>query len=290
MATLREIRQRIKGVKNTQKITKAMKMVAAAKMRRAQDRMLAARPYADKIGDLVHNLVAQVEYHPSPLLAERPVERVTLVLVTSDRGLCGGFNANAIRAASNEISSLKGKDVELVCVGRKGYDFFKKRDFNIASRYLNIFNNLGYSHAHQIAQYLMDRFTTGETDAVKLIYNEFKSVAQQKLVTADLLPIRIDASDDEQQVPQNIDYTYEPSLDRLLSALLPKYTNTQVWRSLLESFASEQAARMMAMENATDNANELIQSLTLQFNKARQAAITKEILEIVGGAEALKSS
>ncbi len=286
MATLREIRQRIRGVKNTQKITRAMKMVAAAKMRRAQENMFSARPYSSKIKELILNLVGQVEGYNSPLLEVRPVERELLVVVSADRGLCGAFNTNLIKAATAAHKESEA-EVSIVCVGKKGHDFFKKRDFTIREHYLNIFNNLDYSHANDITRFLTNEFVEGRTDSVKLVFNEFKSVAQQEVVIEQLLPISLPA--DEEEGKRHVDYLYEPSLERLLQALLPKYLGTQVWRALLESNASEQAARMLAMENATENATELIRDLTLQFNKARQAAITTEILEIVGGAEALKN-
>ena len=286
MATLREIRQRIRGVKNTQKITRAMKMVAAAKMRRAQENMFSARPYSSKIKELILNLVQQVEGYNSPLLEVRPVERELLVVVSADRGLCGAFNTNLIKATTAAVAESDA-EVSLVCVGKKGHDFFKKRDFNIAAQHVNIFNNLDYSHANEITRFITNEFVEGRVDSVKLIFNEFKSVAQQHVVAEKLLPISIDVEDSEET--RHVDYLYEPSLERLLQALLPKYLGTQVWRALLESNASEQAARMLAMENATENATELIRDLTLQFNKARQASITTEILEIVGGAEALKN-
>lgn len=287
MATLREIKQRIKGIKNTQQITKAMKMVAAAKMRRAQERMFAARPYADKIQELIQNLVSAVDESDSPFLQEREIQHVSIVVVTGDRGLCGSFNSNVIKQAIQEYDRNKDKNVSLVCVGKKGHDFFKKRDYNLSGEYPGIFNNLDFSHANEITNRLIDDFLNGKTDAVRLIYNEFKSVARQNLVTQDILPF-VQTQPEEPQ--ETIDYLYEPSQKALLDALLPRFIRTQVWRALLESFASEQAARMMAMENATDNASELIRDLTLQYNKARQASITKEILEIVGGAEALKNA
>lgn len=286
MATLREIKQRIKSIKSTQQITKAMKMVAAAKMRRAQERMFAARPYAGKIKELIQHLAAGAESSQSPLLQVRPVKRLRLVVITADRGLCGAFNSHIIRNAVNECATYVDQEVSLICVGKKGYDFFRKRDYRIAQQYSGIFHDLQYAHADQIAQSLIRDFVEDRIDAVRLIYNEFKSVASQHLVVEDLLPLKLD--DFEQSAPA--DYLYEPSQDALLQALLPKHIRMQVWRALLESNASEQAARMIAMENATDNASELIRTLTLQYNKARQAAITKEILEIVGGAEALKAS
>ncbi|MCB9066404.1 MAG: ATP synthase F1 subunit gamma [Calditrichia bacterium] len=286
MATLREIKTRIKSVKNTQQITKAMKMVAAAKMRRAQDRMFSARPYAEKIRELIQNLTASVENPQLELLKSRPVQNVTLVVITSDRGLCGSFNTNVIKKAVMEADAHRDLNLSIVTLGKKGYDFFRKRGYNIVDRKVDFYNDLQFAHANEIANSLIKRFITGETDAVKIIYNEFKSVARQNLVVDKLLPISLE----DFETQQTGDYIYEPDQAAILEALLPRHIRTQVWRALLESFASEQAARMIAMENATDNANEIIRQLTLQYNKARQAAITKEILEIVGGAEALKSS
>ena len=286
MATLREIKTRIKSVKNTQQITKAMKMVAAAKMRRAQDRMFSARPYAEKIRELIQNLTASVENPQLELLKSRPVQNVTLVVITSDRGLCGSFNTNVIKKAVMEADAHRDLNLSIVTLGKKGYDFFRKRGYNIVDRKVDFYNDLQFAHANEIANTLIKRFITGETDAVKIIYNEFKSVARQNLVVDKLLPISLE----DFETQQTGDYIYEPDQAAILEALLPRHIRTQVWRALLESFASEQAARMIAMENATDNANEIIRQLTLQYNKARQAAITKEILEIVGGAEALKSS
>ena len=306
MATLREIKQRIKSIKSTQQITRAMKMVATAKLRRAQERMLAARPYSDKIKELVYRLASEIENPEMPLLQNRPVKRLHLVVVTADRGLCGAFNSHIIKRALGEFTSHKELEISLITVGRKAHDFFRKRDYSIADAHVNIFNDLQVSHADQISKFLIEEFISGNSDAVRVIYNEFKSVAQQRLVVEDLLPVQVAESEEVQrkeekreevqheevqrQEEKRVDYLYEPSQELLLEALLPRYIKVQIWRALVESFAAEQAARMMAMENATENASELIESLTLAFNKARQAAITKEILEIVGGAEALKSS
>lgn len=285
MATLREIKQRITSIKNTQQITRAMKMVAAAKMRRAQERMFNARPYADKIRELIYHLAGDIENPALSLLQVRPVQHLTLVVVTGDRGLCGSFNSTVIKRAVSEHDAAGDVEVSLYPLGRKGHDFFRKRQYQVSDRKINFFNELDYSHAVEISQKLMQRFIAGETDEVRLVYNEFKSVAQQHLVVDTLLPIKLE----EYDTHVVRDYIYEPDQISILKALLPRHITIQVWRALLESYASEQAARMMAMENATENASELIRTLTLQYNKARQAAITKEILEIVGGAEALKA-
>jgi F-type H+-transporting ATPase subunit gamma len=291
MATLREIRQRIKGIKSTQQITRAMKMVASAKMRRAQERAFSARPYANKIEELVHQLVANIENPQSPLIQERPIQSILLVVITADRGLCGAFNSHIIKRTLTEFTQNKGQEVSLLMIGKKGYDFFRKRDYTIARHYVNIFSDLQLSNAEEISRFLMEEYISGGKDAVRIIFNEFRSVVQQRLVVQDLLPFKAPVEEEgTMPMPHSIDYLHEPSMEALLEALLPRYIKVQVWRALLESYASEQAARMTAMENATDNASELIQNLTLEFNKARQASITKEILEIVGGAEALRSA
>jgi len=286
MATLREIKQRIKSVKNTQQITKAMKMVAAAKLRRAQERMMNARPYAEKIKELIQDLAASVENPQMDLLKVRPIEHLTLVIVSADRGLCGSFNSHVIKKAITEFDEFSDIDISIYAIGKKGYEFFNKRDYNISNHKINFFNELDYIHGSEIANEVMTKFVTGETDAVHLIYNEFKSVARQNLVVEKLLPLKLETF----KTHKSVEYIYEPNQASILKALLPRHIVIQIWRALLESFASEQAARMMAMENATENAGEMISDLTLQYNKARQAAITKEILEIVGGAEALKSA
>jgi F-type H+-transporting ATPase subunit gamma len=296
MATLKEIRRRITSIKSTQQITKAMKMVAAAKLRRAQQRILAARPYARKIDELIHNLISTVENFDDPLIQERAIEKVTLVVVTSDRGLCGSFNGNIIKKTLMEVDSLKGVEVEIVPVGRKAYDFFRKRKFNLGREYINFFNDLRFDHAKEITNYLKQEFIEGKTDQIKLVYNEFKSAIQQNLIIEDLIPIQVNPKSDEKDDRETStptqhlkpDFIYEPSQNEILLQLLPKHLNIQMWRVLLESSAAEQGARMAAMENATENANELIYDLTLQYNKARQASITKELIEIVSGAEALR--
>ncbi len=289
MATLREIKRRIGSIKSTQQITKAMKMVAAAKLRRAQENIFAVRPYAYKVREFIGDLMQQIETFDDPLLEERPVERALLVVVTADRGLCGAFNSNIIRRAIQEIEGHPQIETWLVTVGKKGNDFFSKRDYRIESRYLDVFSHLQFDQAKSIVAYLIEAFVSRKVDQVKIVYNEFKSVIQQRLIVEPFLPItrRHIAAEEGKYLT---DYIYEPSKEALLKALLPKHLNVQFWRVLLESYAAEQGARMTAMENATDNATELIYELTLQYNKARQAAITKEISEIVGGAEALKSS
>jgi F-type H+-transporting ATPase subunit gamma len=289
MATLREIRQRITGVKNTQKITKAMKMVAAARLRRAQEAIISTRPYARKLGELLRHLVTKVDVNLNPLLVSRETKNVLLVVVTADRGLCGSFNSNIIKAAVNHLKTYSGFNVKMLTVGRKGTDFFGKRNFNVISKHPGIFTDLDFTDAREIVQEVTEGFLKGEYDRVDVIYNEFKSVIQQRVVIEQLLPIppeEITGKRDLHSLAQ-VDYIYEPSSSEIVNALLPRHLNFQMWRVLLESNAAEQGARMSAMDNATENAKELIHDLTLKFNNARQASITKELLEIVSGAEAL---
>jgi F-type H+-transporting ATPase subunit gamma len=297
MATLREIRRRIAGVKSTQKITKAMKMVAAAKLRRAQESILATRPYANKMKQLMRHLVTQIDPGINPLLTPREVHRVAIVIVSSDRGLCGAFNANIFKTAvahmqTNYPEYLKaGVGLKLIVVGKKGFDFFNRRDYEIYAKHVGIFAALDFNHARTIVAELTEGYLKGEFDKVELIYNEFKSVIQQRIIVEQLLPIPPEElhTNSLKSLAQ-VEYIYEPSAHEIINALIPRHLNFQMWRVLLESNAAEQGARMTAMDNATTNASELIRDLTLSYNKARQAAITKELLEIVGGAEALKKA
>ena len=289
MATLREIRRRITGVKNTQKITKAMKMVAAARLRRAQEGIISTRPYARKLGQLLRHLVTKVDVSLDPLLAGREVKNILLVVITADRGLCGSFNSNIIKAAVNHLKSYSDAKTSLITVGRKGTDFFGKRNFNVAARHPGIFSDLDFSDAREIVQEVTEGYLKGSYDKIEVIYNEFKSVIQQRIVIEQLLPIPPEETKSTEglQSLSQVDYIYEPSSAEIVNALVPRHLNFQMWRMLLESNAAEQGARMTAMDNATENARELIRDLTLEFNNARQASITKELLEIVSGAEAL---
>jgi F-type H+-transporting ATPase subunit gamma len=298
VATLREIRRRITGVRNTQKITKAMKMVAAAKLRRAQDAIIATRPYARKLGELLRHLVTQVDPGLNPLLTPREIHRVGIIVVTADRGLCGAFNSNIIKTTVSHIhehyQSYYNTDrgLRLVTVGKKGFDYFNKHDYELYSKHVGIFQNLGFNHARGIVAELTDAYLKGEFDLVVVIYNEFKSVIQQRIIVEQLLPIppeETKPAHDLRSLAQ-VEYIYEPSSAEIINALVPRHLNFQMWRILLESNAAEQGARMTAMDNATTNASELIRDLTLSYNKARQASITKELLEIVSGAEALKKA
>ncbi len=298
MATLREIRGRIAGVKNIAKITSAMKMVAAAKMRKAQDAITSARPYAQKLSDILSLLAANLEESIDPLLQQREeVSNIALIVVSADRGLCGSFNSNILRGTSYHIKRLKQDypkaNIHLITVGKRACDFFGRRSFTLVQRFPGIFTKLDYLYAQDIAHLAIDGFLSGQFDRVELVFNEFKSVVKQELVIRQFLPIepaQQPATDRaKNHTGSTIDYIFEPSRERVLSALRPKHLNMQIWRALLESNASEQAARMVAMDNATTNAKDLLRALQLNYNKARQAAITKELLEIVGGAEALKN-
>ena len=286
MANLRDIRRRIRSVKSTQQITRAMKMVAAARLRRAQEAVLSARPYANQMLAVLSSLAARVEQRSHPLLAERPVERVLLVFITADRGLCGAFNANLIRAAQEYLprSRASGMKVSMLAVGAKGRDFFRKQAIPLMGEHAGIFGRLQFSTAQEIAREIIDRYARGEVDAVDFIYNEFKSIMAQRLVVERYLPIKPFQGPEGQVL---IDYIYEHPPAEIFNALLPRYIETEVYRALLESQAAELSAKMTAMDAATNNAGELIDSLTLQMNRVRQAAITKEIIEIVSGAAAL---
>jgi F-type H+-transporting ATPase subunit gamma len=288
MPSLRDIKRKITSVKKTQQITKAMKMVAAAKLRRAQDRVIAARPYSRKLLSVIANLAGRVERAQHPLLAKREPKKVKLLVLTSDRGLCGAYNTNILRKAVETVRQLKaeGKEVSVNVVGRKGRDFFRKRSMYTLGKVWSDLGMIDYDKAADVGKNIVERFTSGDTDEVYLLYNEFKSVIQQRVMLEKLLPVEPPAEQDPFMAA--VDYLYEPNAEAILSSILPKHVEVQVFRALLESQASEMGARMTAMDSATRNAKEMIEKLTLKFNKQRQAAITKEISEIVGGAEALK--
>ncbi len=288
MATLRDIKRRITSVKKTQQITKAMKMVAAAKLRKAQERINQTRPYAESLGDVLARVAANVDSDLNPYLKKpETVESVCLVVITSDRGLCGSFNTNIIRTARQEADRLRaeGKTVKIVAVGRKGYEYFHRRDFDVVAKYINIFRDLNYEHAKEIARLVVRAYLEGEYDQVNLIFTAAVSAIKADLHNMVYLPLSAGHSDEQQH---DTDYLFEPEPEVLLRELCPKNLNIQMWRALLDSYAAEESARMVAMESATDNAQEMIDGLTLHYNKVRQAAITTEISEIVGGAEALK--
>jgi F-type H+-transporting ATPase subunit gamma len=289
MATLRDIRRRIRSVESTQKITRAMKLVAAAKLRRAQERILAARPYANKMGELLGNLVSATggaDEPPHPLLVQREGPRREIVIITADRGLAGAFNSNVIRRALDFIRESNTKQVTLVAVGRKARDFYRRRPWPIARDLVGFWDRLEFRHASELADHFMKQYLDSEIDEVHLVYNEFRSVAVQRPIRQQLLPIP--RTEGEGTAAEPIDYIYEPSPEAILGDLLPRHVRMQVYRAFMESIAGEYGARMTAMEAATKNAKEMIEVLTIQYNKARQEKITKELLDIVGGAEALK--
>jgi F-type H+-transporting ATPase subunit gamma len=290
MPTLKDIRIRLKGIKSTQQVTKAMKMVAAAKLRRAQERAIQARPYAAKLKDMLASLSAKVDTSLNPLLSPRPeVNKVLVILITSDRGLCGGFNTNIIKQAQKVIHEdyadlYKKGGVSMICAGSRGNDFFRKRGYTIVKGYPGVFQNLDYSIAKEIAETASSMYLKGEVDRVVVAYNEFKSVLSPNIKAEVLLPIEPEQGGKE----GGSEHIYEPSPSAIIDVLVPKHLNTQVWRMMLESNAAEQASRMTAMDSATENAKELIRALNISYNRARQAAITKELSEIVAGADALK--
>ena len=295
MATLREIKNRVQSVKNIEKITKAMKMVAAVKFRKAQENVLAARPYCRQISHIIKSLIPTVEDLNNELLEEREIKKLCIVVVTSDRGMAGSFNTNLIKEAQLIIKEKYDEyyshgNLFVTTVGKKAFDFFSKRNFELFAKYNGTFDKLEFLSARNIVNDIIAGYKEKKYDKVLLVYNEFKAVVQSKIIEEQFLPI-IDFNEYRKEEKKTmVNYIYEPSSNDLIDYLLPRHLNSQIWRVLLESYASEQAARMTAMESATSNANELIESLQLTYNKARQASITKELLEVVSGAEALKES
>jgi F-type H+-transporting ATPase subunit gamma len=284
MPSLLDIRRRIRSVKNTQQLTKAMKTVSAAKLRRAQERVLSARPYADQLKRVLGNLTVRLENVSHPLLEVRPEEKLLLVVVTADRGLCGAFNSNILRAATAFLREHAQKKVTLATAGRKGRDFFRRRSLSIRSEFVNIFSKLDYGHARDISEAVVQAYSDAEVDAVYIVYNEFKSVIQQRVVVEKLLPL---SRGELQATAPQLDYIFEQQPQEIFNRLLPRYVEVQIYRALLESAASEHGARMASMDTASRNAGEMIDMLTLNMNRIRQAAITREIIEVVSGAGAL---
>ena len=284
MPSLIDIRRRIRSVKNTQQITKAMKMVSAAKLRRAQDRVIAARPYATMLAKVLANVAAAAAVEPdagaNPLVAERPDRKILLVLLTADKGLAGAFNSNLIKGAQRFIADHPDAEVTLELIGRKGRDFFRKRRARVSGDHINLAAKPSYDDTSEIARKIIELYRNAETDAVYLLYHEFKSVVSQKLTLTRVLPVEMP----QQTTPP--DYIFEQSPAQMLDALLPRYVEIAFFRALLESVAAEHAARMTAMEAATSNADDMIERLTLYMNRVRQASITKEIIEVVSGAAA----
>jgi len=293
MPSLKAIKKRISSVKNTRQITKAMKMVSAAKLRRAQDAVVAARPFSNKLQQVIASLARREEHDAHPLLAERGKGKALIVLVTSDRGLCGGFNSNVSKAVERHIRANPDgfEQIDLLLIGRKGNDYLKRRPgMNIYKVYENLLGTgqVSYAPASLIGQELVDLFASEQYDAVFLAFNAFRSAISQLPQILQLLPIAPKDGSHEESDTYLADYIYEPNVTEVLSQLLPKYIEVQVFRAFLESVASEHGARMSAMDSASKNASEMIGKLTLQYNRARQAAITKELMEIISGAEAIK--
>lgn len=292
MPSLQSLRRKIAAFKNTQKITKAMKMVAAAKLKRSQDRILAARPYAHKMRGVLSNLSQRVNRTSHPLLQKREGKKVEVLVVTSDRGLCGGFNGNIARKSAEFVRQCeaRGLQVNLSIVGRKGRDYFRRRSWPIRQEWTGVFDKLSFEHAIDIGGDVADHFVKGTFDELYVVYNEFKSAIQQRVIVEKLFPVDAQIEFGAAQAEGAISgsYLYEPEEAELLNALVPKHFQVQAYRILLESAAAEHGARMAAMDGATRNAGQLIKKVTLYYNKTRQAAITKELMDIVGGAEALK--
>jgi F-type H+-transporting ATPase subunit gamma len=294
MASLKDIRKRVNTVKSTRQITRAMKMVAAAKLRRSQEAILNARPYAYRIYSILLSLAGR-EGMSHPLLVERPEKKVRLVVLAGDRGLCGSFNASIFKESLRFLKKKEAEGIEVTidCIGKKAYDFLKKR-YPITSYYEGLLGRTSYLKTTAIADAILRKYQDGDFDAIYLIYNEFKSAIQQKVTVERLIPVSTEVPEGVVGILRKSDsahyqnYIFEPSTSAILNEIIPKHFKTQFFRAVLESVASEHGARMSAMENATKNASEMIDSLTLQYNKARQASITKELMEIVGGVEAMK--
>ncbi|MBA2249838.1 MAG: ATP synthase F1 subunit gamma [Chitinophagaceae bacterium] len=288
---LKEVRNRIKSVQSTQQITKAMKMVSAAKLRRAQDAITQMRPYARKLQEMLSNIVSNGEGDINIKLAsQRPVEKVLVIVVTSDRGLCGGYNSNLIKLAKQTIrekysaQSAKG-NAQILPIGKKGYEHFTKNNFKVEDHYWNIFTDLSFEKVQTAAKFAMDAFASGAVDAVELVYSEFKNAATQRFVVEQFLPV---PKTEKKEGNKQADFIFEPDKNILIEELMPKILNTQLYKAILDANASEHGARMTAMDKATENANELLKSLKISYNRARQAAITTELTEIVSGAAALQ--
>jgi len=294
MANLKEIRERKASVASTMQITKAMKMVSAAKLKRAQDAIVQFRPYAEKLQEILASVGDSIKDDEDNQYAEqRDKERILLVLITSNRGLCGAFNSNAIKATITRAlttfdSQMMARQIDFIAIGKKGADFLRKKGYNVIFDGSEIFDDLTFDRVAQVANMIMGLFTDGEYDHVDIIYNRFKNAGTQILTEEQFLPIKVDELADESGSASNVDYIFEPTKEYIVQELIPRSLKLQFYKAILDSHASEHGARMTAMHMATDNATELLKELSLQFNKARQAAITNEILEIVGGAEALK--
>jgi F-type H+-transporting ATPase subunit gamma len=287
MPTLLDFRRRIRSVKNTQQITRAMKFVAAARLRRAQEAALAARPYATELARVLRSIMSRIDQPEHTLLARRPEERILVVILTGERGLAGAFNSNILRKANEFLRPYKSKKISVIPVGKKGRDSLKKAGFTFAAEYVNVLARVNFGTARDIASVITELYAKEEIDAVYIVFSEFKTVMTPNLVVEKLLPVeptRPEEETKEEKASAQVDYIYEQPKEQLLDKLLPRYVETQILRAMLESSAAEHAARMTAMESATKNAGDVIEALTLHMNKVRQAAITKEIIEIVSGA------
>jgi F-type H+-transporting ATPase subunit gamma len=287
MPTLLDFRRRIRSVKNTQQITRAMKFVAAARLRRAQEAALAARPYAQELSRVLRSTMTRIESPQHPLLAHRPEERILAIVLSGERGLAGAFNTNILRMANDFFRANRGKKIVAVPVGKKGRDVLKKAGFEFAAEYINVLARVDYVTAREIAALVSELYAREEIDSVYVIFSEFKNVLAPNLTIEKLLPVEAIHESEETSAEKSsalVDYIYEQPVEQLLGRLLPRYVETQVLRAMLESSAAEHAARMTAMDSATNNAADVIEALTLHMNKVRQAAITKEIIEIVSGA------
>lgn len=293
MANLRDIRDRISSVKSTQQITKAMKMVAAARLRKAQERIISTRPFVTGLERVIAKLAKSRDTSNKFMVSKQDPKKILVITISSDRGLCGGFNSNLFRFLSDSFSnnfpgSKESGNLSLVTVGRKSYDYFRKRGFNIIDYNNGFFDKLSFENSTSVLEFAADRFLSGEFDSVYIGYNEFKTVISQNRVLKKILPVEFDITNSESANLNETDYIYEPNPAAILEDIIPLHLNMQMWRAVLESNAAEQGARMAAMDNATENAKEIIRALNLQYNQARQAAITTELSEIVSGAEALK--
>jgi len=287
MPTLLDFRRRIRSVKNTQQITRAMKFVAAARLRRAQEAALAARPYAKELARVLRSIMSRIDQPEHPLLAHRPEEKILVIVLTGERGLAGAFNSNILRKANEFFRPNRSKKLSVIPVGKKGRDALKKAGFRFPAEYVNVLAQVNFGTARDIASVVTDLYAKEEADAVYIAFSEFKTVMTPNLVLEKLLPVEAMRADEESASEKDsaqVDYIYEQPKEQLLDKLLPRYIETQILRAMLESSAAEHAARMTAMESATKNAGEVIEALTLHMNKVRQAAITKEIIEIVSGA------